>query len=313
MTPFRILKRDRETKTVGSRSREMVMTIGKYFLFALPVGGVVVVSLLGAIVEADAQARPSWCSSQPKLNAAEGSICASPALWDLDARLSRAYRDTLGSAGPRRTELMRSQQGWLQARNACGAGAPCLEAIYQDRLTALSGFSGEAAAPVPPPQVSAGNAPPAVDTAPQIQRTADGRSLLSFPVTPPAENDFSDYVATFDFGQTKGLGSDDKPLANEDRSLIAITNFPATKTSYVHLFVRQPNGDLTVINSFNAQVAKMLKGRWAEAAAYRVAANAISGRIMQLSVFDYVGPGNNSEELKLKVSVAKDGKLTMAP
>ncbi len=270
---------------------------------------------LGVIVEADAQTRPSWCSSQPTLNAAEGAICASPALWDLDARLGRAYRDTLSSAGPRRTELMRSQQGWLQARNACGAGIPCLEAIHQDRLTALSGFSGEATAPAAPPQTSASNAPDAAaaDTAPQIQQTTDRRSLLSFPVTPPAANDFSDYVATFDFGQTKGLGSDNKPLTNEDRSLIAVTNFPVTKTSYVHLFVRQPNGDLTVINSFNAQVAKMLKGRWAEAAAYRVAANAISGRIVQLSVFDYVGPGNNSEELKLKVSIAKNGTLTMAP
>lgn len=270
--------------------------------------------LLGAIVEAGAQTRPSWCNSQPKLNAAEGAICASPALWDLDARLGRAYRDTLSSAGPRRTELMRSQQGWLQARNACGANAPCLEAIYQDRLTSLSGFAGEVTEPSQQ-QVAAGSAPAAAaaDTAPQIQRTTDGRSLLSFPVTPPAENEFSDYVATFDFGQTKGLGNGGKPLANEDRSLIAVTNFPATKTSYVHLFVRLPTGDLTVVNSFNGQVAGMLKGRWAEAAAYRVTANAISGRIMQLSVFDYVGPGNSSEELKLKVSVGKDGTLTMAP
>lgn len=142
--------------------------------------------LLGAVVEAGAQTRPSWCNSQPKLNAAEGAICASPTLWDIDARLGRAYRDTLRSAGPRRTELMRSQQGWLQARNACGATAPCLEAIYQDRLTSLSGFAGEVTEP-PQQQVAAGSAPAAAaaDTAPQIQRTTDGRSLLSFPVTPP--------------------------------------------------------------------------------------------------------------------------------
>lgn len=261
--------------------------------------------------DASAQTRPSWCSSQPTLNAAEGAICASPVLWDIDARLGRAYRDTLSSAGPRRTELMQSQQSWLQVRNACGATAPCLEVVYQDRLTALAGFAGQAAAPVlPQPQASASNAPAAAGTAPQIQQTADGHSVLSLPVEPPAANDFSDYVATFDFGQTKGLG--DKPLTNEDRSLIAITNFPATKTTYVHLFVRQPNGDLVVVNSFNSQIAKMLKGRWAEAASSRVAANAISGRIMQLSVFDYAA-GNNAEELKLKVSVGKDGKLTMVP
>ena len=289
----------------------MVMSMVRRFSWTLLAA--CVVSVASGIIwsDASAQTRPSWCGSQPKLNAAEGAICASPALWEIDARLGRAYRDTLSSAGPRRTELMQSQQSWLlQVRNACGATAPCLEVVYQDRLTALAGFAGQAAAPVSPrPQSSAGNAPAAPDagTAPQIQQTADGHSVLSFPVAPPDANDFSDYVATFDFGQTKGLG--DKPLTNEDRSLIAITNYPATKTSYVHLFVRQPNGDIIVINSFNAQIAKMLKGKWVEAASSRVAANAISGRVLQLSVFDYEGPGrsSNPEELKLKVSVAGDG------
>src|SRR5262249_11383360 len=133
--------------------------------------------------------------------------------------------------------------------------------------------------------------------------------LISFGVVPPKENDFSSFLATFDFGQTKGLGRND-PLVSADKSLVAVTHFPATKTSYVHLFVRHRDGDLTVISSVNKRVAKMLSGRWAEAAAYRVQANSISGRVVQLSVFDYVR-GNEAEELKLKVSVGADGTLTL--
>ena len=158
---------------------------------------------------------------------------------------------------------------------------------------------------------SAQSAPDADDTAMRIQRTEDGRSLLSFPVNPRKENEFSDFRATFDFGMTKGLGQDDQPVDNQDKSLIAVTNFPATKTSYVHLFMRQPNGDLTVINTVNLRAAKLLTGRWAKAAEYRLAATAIAGRVMQLSVFDYVR-GNEAEEHRFKVSVGADGTLSLA-
>ena len=148
------------------------------------------------------------------------------------------------------------------------------------------------------------------DLTPRTRRMEDGRNLLSFKIIPAKENDYFEFRAIFDFGKTKGLGRDDKPLANEDKSLIAVTSFPATKTSYVHLFIRQPNGDLTVVNTINLRAAKLLTGRWADAAAYRLEASSITGRVMQLSVFDYVR-GNEAEEFKLKVSVGRDGTLTL--
>jgi hypothetical protein len=144
-----------------------------------------------------------------------------------------------------------------------------------------------------------------------VRRTEDGRSILSIPISIPRGTDVDTLQATFDFGQTKGLGRDDVPVVNQDKSLIAVTNYPATKTSYVHLFMRHSNGDLTAINSFNLRVAKLLEGRWAKAAEYRLEATSISGRIVQLSVFDFIR-GNESEEHRLEVSVGMDGTLALA-
>jgi hypothetical protein len=146
-----------------------------------------------------------------------------------------------------------------------------------------------------------------------VRQTDDGHGVLSFSLSIPrgAGGDADTLQATFDFGDTKGLGRDGKPVVNQDKSLIAITNYPATKTSYVHLFVRHPNGDLIAVNSVNQRVVKFLTGRWAKAAEYRLEATAITGRVMALSVFDYV-KGNEAEEHRLKVSVGADGTLTLA-
>lgn len=146
---------------------------------------------------------------------------------------------------------------------------------------------------------------------PRIQRTEDGRSLLTIPIIAPREIDFTSYKATFDFGETKGLGGENTPVVNQDKSLIAVTNYPATKTSYVHLFIRQPNGDLTVIHSFNGRAMKLLKDRWAKAVQYRLEVRSISGHIMQLSVFDYTR-GNEADEHRFAVSVSKNGNLALA-
>jgi len=159
--------------------------------------------------------------------------------------------------------------------------------------------------------VSAEEAAPAPDPAAiRIQRTDDGRSILSFPVRIPRGPDIDDSLrATFEFADTKGL--DETPVVNKDQSLIAVTNYPATKTAHVYLFIRQPNGDVTAVNSFNQRAAKLLKGRWAKAAESHLQAKSISGRIMQLQAFDYV-KGNDGEEYLFKVSVGPDGTLTLA-
>jgi hypothetical protein len=156
------------------------------------------------------------------------------------------------------------------------------------------------------------NNSPSTDATIRTRKTFDEPDVLSFPVSVPGlTNETALYktdgiTALFEFRDTKGL--DPKVVTNQDKSLIAVNNYPATKTTYTHLFLRNPNGDLLVINSFNQRVAKLLTGRWAAAAEAKVRTLSISGRTMQLSIFNYIR-GNEGEELLIRVSVGMDGTL----
>jgi hypothetical protein len=146
---------------------------------------------------------------------------------------------------------------------------------------------------------------------PSTRKTYDEPDVLSFPISVPGLNETALYktdgiTALFEFRDTKGL--DPKVVVNQDKSLIAVNNYPATKTTYTYLFLRNPNGDLLMINSFNQRVAKLLTGRWVGAADSKVRTVSISGRIMQLSIFNYIR-GNEGEELLIRVSVGMDGTL----
>jgi hypothetical protein len=156
------------------------------------------------------------------------------------------------------------------------------------------------------------NNSPSVDATVRTRKTYDEPDVLSFPISVPGlMNETALYktdgiTALFEFRNTKGL--DPKVVVNQDKSLIAVNNYPATKTTYTHLFMRNPNGDLLMINSFNQRVAKLLTGRWVGAADSKVRTVSISGRIMQLSIFNYIR-GNEGEELLIRVSVGMDGTL----
>jgi hypothetical protein len=156
------------------------------------------------------------------------------------------------------------------------------------------------------------NNSPSVDAIIHVRKTYVEPDILSFPVSVPGlTNENALYktdgiTALFEFRDSKGL--DPKVVANQDKSLIAVNHYPATKTTYTHLFLRSPNGDLLMINSFNQRVANLLTGRWAEAADRKVRTVSISGRIMKLSIFNYLR-GNEGEELLIRVSVGMDGTL----
>jgi hypothetical protein len=146
----------------------------------------------------------------------------------------------------------------------------------------------------------------------RTRKTHDEPDILSFPISVPGlMNQNALYktdgiTALFKFRDSKGL--DPKIVVNQDKSLVAVNHYPATKTTYTHLFLRNPNGDLLMINSFNQRVAKLLTGRWAEAADSKVKTVSISGRTMQLSIFNYLR-GNEGEELLIRVLVGMDGTL----
>lgn len=71
----------------------------------------------------------------------ETTICRTPALAQLDARLDFVYRDALAGAPSQHAEqIRRDQRAWLQERNACGRERElraCLERRYLARIGEL--------------------------------------------------------------------------------------------------------------------------------------------------------------------------------
>lgn len=77
-----------------------------------------------------AEARP-WCSAA-QLNPTESTICESPDLRDLDARMTGLH-----SALPDAERY--GQREWLTARNRCERDQDCLRAIYDERIAEFDG------------------------------------------------------------------------------------------------------------------------------------------------------------------------------
>ncbi len=104
--------------------------MSKAFLIAVCAIG----SLMSA-APADAQSRPSWCSTQKNQNAAERTICAKQDLWPLDAQLSLIFASALKSVGKERGQLQKSQADWIRVtRNGCNDDDSCLQDVYQRRI-----------------------------------------------------------------------------------------------------------------------------------------------------------------------------------
>ncbi len=77
-------------------------------------------------LSAGAQKLRPWCDAGA-LNAAERTICATPEIARLDARLAELY-GALRSGDA-------EQDGWLRGRrDDCGADIACLRAAYTERL-----------------------------------------------------------------------------------------------------------------------------------------------------------------------------------
>ena len=73
-------------------------------------------------------------------NAAERTICRSPALRNLDRQLGADYVDARRARHSRRAKrhLVRDQRAWLKARNQCESDRGCLINSYWDRLGELN-------------------------------------------------------------------------------------------------------------------------------------------------------------------------------
>jgi hypothetical protein len=140
----------------------------------------------------------------------------------------------------------------------------------------------------------------------RVGRTDEGRAVAAFSV--PLSEDEGSLSAVFDFGATKGfLGPSENPsdqggFTNADKTLIAVNHQPVTKSSYVHLFLRSPAGDLTFLNNVNGRVARLLKEPWSETAKYFLRVERISGRDVALQTVDFTRASREKYEFTITVS-----------
>lgn len=147
----------------------------------------------------------------------------------------------------------------------------------------------------------------------EIAWRKDGRSVVEFTI-PLSEG--GNLEAMFDFGDTKGfLGPSSDPgsqngFSNADQTIIGVNHQPATKCSYVHLFLRSPGGDMNFLNNVNARVAQLLEGRWAEDAKNFLRIERISGRTITLQVIDFAKA--KREDFEFTVSVDLEGEIELA-
>ena len=118
-----------------------------------------------------------------------------------------------------------------------------------------------------------------------------GHPVASFKV--PLSGDEGDLRIIFDFGATRGfLGPSTRPssqngFSNADRTLFAVNNAPLTKSSYVHLFLRSPQGDFLFLNDVNGRIASLLKGRFSNSAKYFLRVESVEGRKLRLQTVDF--------------------------
>lgn len=79
--------------------------------------------------------------------AVEKTVCADPALSDLDEYLGRYYSVALEALGDGASCLKADQRIWLKTvRNPCGGETACLSAAYLARLATLDGLQPGASA-----------------------------------------------------------------------------------------------------------------------------------------------------------------------
>ena len=95
---------------------------------------------------------------------------------------------------------------------------------------------------------------------------------------------------------------------NAQGTLFGFTSQPATKSGYPHLFFRNLNGQIILIDDINQKVAKMLPAPWNELALYFLRIESIQRRMIEFETVDFWnGP---RQTLHFLVEVDSHGNLS---
>ena len=147
-----------------------------------------------------------------------------------------------------------------------------------------------------------------------VTRDSEQRSVVSFKTTNPDAQGAT--VAAFVFSSPKGfLGpsnnpSDQSGFSNMEKTLFGVNYQPATKSSFVYLFLKTKAGDLLYMKSINPRVAQLLRKPWSESARSFLRIESISGRRVSLQTADFSGSSRMS--LKFSVDVSSEGSIRSA-
>jgi hypothetical protein len=145
----------------------------------------------------------------------------------------------------------------------------------------------------------------------QVTRDSEQRSVVSFKTTDPDAQGAT--VATFVFSSPKGfLGpsnnpSDQSGFSNTEKTLFGVNYQPATKSSFVYLFLKTRAGDLLYMKGINPRVARLLRKPWSECARSFLRIESISGRRLSLQTADFSGSSRKS--LRFSVDVSSEGSI----
>jgi len=111
-------------------------------------------SLVGLAAHARAEPPSFDCIKDTRLD--ERTICASPALSQLDRQMNDLYVVVRAGLDTGQQLLLRDEQrAWLKARGACRENVSCIAALYQQRIPKLRGMlarGNDAPTGGPPPQ-----------------------------------------------------------------------------------------------------------------------------------------------------------------
>ncbi|MGF6210148.1 lysozyme inhibitor LprI family protein [Pseudomonas frederiksbergensis] len=79
----------------------------------------------------------------------EKTICANPALYELDTQMGSVYRGVIDANPQVKSNLKTAQRLWLKTRDQCAENVDCLDQRYRERLQILLEQRNEAAANQP--------------------------------------------------------------------------------------------------------------------------------------------------------------------
>lgn len=150
------------------------------------------IALLTLAMAGVSHAQTALCD-RAGLNNSDKTVCATPALAELDGKMKRLYATRIATEA-----LLQTQDTWHSARDRCNGNASCLDSIYRARIATLASMKAQ-----PPPRPK--NAPRTATAKPIDAPIATPAPAMSV-ATPVNASAMLDAAARTDVTEPQGIG-----------------------------------------------------------------------------------------------------------